>query len=69
MKRQKMDQNKGEIFAFKSTTDKPELAELKIEPKEYFKYMKSQGKHLADKFSNGQIGAGFTSTRMENVTD
>ena len=69
MKRQKIDQNKGEVFTFKSKTDKPELKELKIEPKEYFKYQKAQGKHLADKFSNGQIGAGFTSTRMEHVTD
>ena len=38
---------------FKLPTEKPELSELRIEPKEYFKFVKSQKKHLSHRESDG----------------
>ena len=38
---------------FKLPVEKPELSELRIEPKEYFKFIKSQKKHLSHRESDG----------------
>lgn len=48
--------------------DKPDLADLRLEPKEYFKFMKSQKKHLSLRESDGQAGASFSCTTMRMVT-
>ena len=43
-------------------------SEVRVSPKEYLCYVKAQGKNLNNKFTDGKVGAGFTSTRMEVVT-
>ena len=42
--------------------------EVRVSPKEYLGYVKAEGRNLNTKFSDGKVGAGFTSTRMEIVT-
>ena len=48
---------------------KPDLADLKLEPKEYFKYLKSQESHLSKHESDGQAGSSFSCTTMRLVTE
>lgn len=46
----------------------PELADLRVEPKEYFKFVRSQNQHLSKRESDGQAGASFSCTTMRMVT-
>ena len=54
--------------AFEMPIEKPSLADLRLEPKEYFKFVRSQNKHLSHRESDGQAGASFSCTTMRMVT-
>lgn len=58
-----------EKAVFKLPEDKPALTDLRIEPKDYFAFLKSQKSNLSRFESDGKAGSSFSCTTIQIVTN